>query len=260
MMNYEEALRVIHEKFWQGSKPGLERTRILLNKMGNPQDHLRFIHVAGTNGKGSFCAMLSSILTKAGLKVGTYTSPYVFRFNERMKICGQDIPDQTLAQLVESIYPLAEEMEEKPTEFEWITAIAMAYFYQEKCDVVVLECGMGGRLDSTNVIQDPSLSVITGIALDHTAILGDSLEKIAREKAGIIKKGRPVLDCTDKGPARDVIARQAKKMNAPLIRPRRSGLVLHRQDLGGTEFSWETWDHLFLPLLGTYQTENAASW
>ncbi len=191
-MNYQETLQFIHKNFWQGSKPGLERTYALLEKMGNPHEKLKFIHVAGTNGKGSFCAMLSSILTESGLKVGTYTSPYIIRFNERMKINGRDIPDSTLAELTNYIRPLAESMEEKPTEFELITAIAMEYFKRESCDIVVLECGMGGRLDSTNVISSPVLSVITGISLDHTSFLGNSIQKIAFEKAGIIKKNTQV--------------------------------------------------------------------
>ena len=194
-MNYNEALNYIHSNFWQGSKPGLERTQALLEKLGNPQSALRFIHVAGTNGKGSFCSMLSSVLIEAGYRVGTYTSPYILRFNERMKVGGKDIPDDTLARLTTKIQPIADSMTEKPTEFELITAIAMEYFKEEKCDVVVLECGMGGRLDSTNVIENPVLSVITGIALDHTAFLGDTVEKIAAEKAGIIKEGRPVVFC-----------------------------------------------------------------
>ena len=180
---YNEALNYIHSNFWQGSKPGLERTQKLLALLGNPEKRLRFIHVAGTNGKGSFCSMLSSILIKAGYRVGTYTSPYILRFNERMKINGIDIPDEKLAELTDRVRPLAEQMEEKPTEFELITAIAMSYFAEEQCDLIVLECGMGGRLDSTNVIDCPILSVITGIALDHTAFLGDTVEKIAAEKA-----------------------------------------------------------------------------
>lgn len=255
-MTYQEALHYIHSNFWQGSKPGLSRTAALLDAMGNPQDQLRFVHVAGTNGKGSFCAMLSSILKASGLKVGTYTSPYILRFNERMRVDGEDIPDETLARLTEEIQPLAEAMDEKPTEFELITAIAMAYFKEENCDVVVLECGMGGRLDSTNVIKTPLLSVITGIALDHTAFLGNTVKEIAAEKAGITKNGIPMLYCGSDTEAKEVIEGKAREMAAPFHTVERSGLTVHSQSLEGTRFSWRTWNDLFLPLLGTYQTEN----
>lgn len=255
-MTYQEALHYIHSNFWQGSKPGLSRTKALLNAMGNPQNELRFIHVAGTNGKGSFCAMLSSILRAAGLKVGTYTSPYILRFNERMRVDGEDIPDETLARLTEEIRPLAEAMEDKPTEFELITAIAMAYFKEENCNVVVLECGMGGRLDSTNVINTSVLSVITGIALDHTAFLGNTVKEIAAEKAGIIKPGIPVLYCGSDAEAKEVIEAKAHETGAPFLTVVRSGLTIHNQTLEGTTFTWRILNDLFLPLLGTYQTEN----
>ncbi|MBQ3076041.1 MAG: bifunctional folylpolyglutamate synthase/dihydrofolate synthase [Clostridia bacterium] len=256
-MNYNEALNYIHSNFWQGSKPGLERTQALLEKLGNPQSALRFIHVAGTNGKGSFCSMLSSVLIEAGYRVGTYTSPYILRFNERMKVGGKDIPDDTLARLTTKIQPIADSMTEKPTEFELITAIAMEYFKEEKCDVVVLECGMGGRLDSTNVIENPVLSVITGIALDHTAFLGDTVEKIAAEKAGIIKEGRPVVFCGKDTNASAVIQKIADLRSAPFYSIDRSGLEISETTLDGTIFSWLDYKDVFLPLLGTYQPENA---
>ncbi len=255
-MNYTQALDYIHSNFWMGSKPGLSRTKDLLCRMGNPQDKLKFIHVAGTNGKGSFCAMLSSILNRAGLKTGTYTSPYILRFNERMKVCGKDIPDETLAQLTEYVRPFAEAMEEKPTEFELITAVAMEYFAREACDVVVLECGMGGRLDSTNIIKTPILSVITGIALDHTSFLGDSIPKIAAEKAGIIKNGVPCLWCGRDEAAKEVIAEKAKEMEAPLHLVNREGFTLHAAELSGTTFDYGSFRNMTLPLLGLYQTEN----
>lgn len=256
-MTYQEALSFIHSNFWQGSKPGLERTQELLSRLGDPQNRLKFIHVAGTNGKGSFCAMLSSILQQAGLRVGCYTSPYILRFNERMRVNGEDVPDGTLAELTESIRPHAEAMADKPTEFELITALAMEYFAREECDMVVLECGMGGRLDSTNVITTPILSVITGISLDHTAFLGSTVEAIAAEKAGIIKEGVPVLFCSDEPRALAVIAAKAKEKNAPLYGVERDGLLLHRCDKNGSLFSWKSYENLSLPLVGTYQPHNA---
>ncbi len=256
-MNYEEALSFIHSNFWQGSKPGLSRTKELLDKMGNPQNTLRFVHVAGTNGKGSFCAMLTEILIAAGYNVGTYTSPYIVRFNERIKINGKDIPDEVLASLCDDIRPLTESMTEKPTEFELITGVAMAYFASQHCDIVLLECGMGGRLDSTNVITTPCLSVITGIALDHTAFLGDTIEAIAAEKAGIIKPHIPVLYCDNDEKALTVIKEKAKEQTAPFHTIDREGMVIHEATLNGTRFSWKEHKDIYLPLLGSYQPKNA---
>lgn len=258
-MSYDEALEYIHSICWRGSRPGLSRTVELLEKLGNPQDELRFIHVAGTNGKGSFCAMLSSILIQAGYRIGTYTSPYILRFNERMKINGLDIPDEDLARLTETVRPIADSMEDPPTEFELITAIAMVYFAENRCDYVVLECGMGGRLDSTNVIKTPILSVITGIALDHTAFLGDTVEKIAAEKAGIIKPGIPVLFCGKDLAAHKVIREKANEMGSEFHTVDRSSLQIDESDLGGTVFSLNGWEKLFIPLLGSYQPENACN-
>ena len=180
-MNYKEALDYIHSVNWTFCKPGLERITALCDALGDPQTGMRFIHVAGTNGKGSFCAMTAEILKSAGYKVGLFTSPYIKTFNERMMINGEMIGEQELADLTAYVRPIADAMADKPTEFELITAIALLYFCRHDCDVVVLEAGMGGRLDSTNVIREPLLSVITGIALDHMAFLGDTVEKIAAE-------------------------------------------------------------------------------
>ena len=175
--------------------PGLDRVKTLCKALGDPQDSLKFIHVAGTNGKGSFCAMTDSVLRAQGYRVGLFTSPYIMEFGERMRVDGENISDDELCSLVERVKPIADAMEDKPTEFELITALAFLYFAEKRCDYVVLECGLGGRLDATNVVKTSILSVITGIALDHTAILGDTHEKIAAEKAGIIKKGVPALWC-----------------------------------------------------------------
>ena len=194
-MTYDEALEYIHSVCWKGSRPGLSRITELTGLLGNPQDSLRFIHVAGTNGKGSVSAMTAGVLSAAGYKTGLFTSPFIVRFNERMQIDGHDISDEELAQITEYVRPYADSMADSPTEFELITAIAFVYFKRNNCDYVVLEVGMGGRLDSTNIIKAPSVavSVITGIAMDHTAFLGDTPEKIAAEKAGIIKEGVPVV-------------------------------------------------------------------
>ncbi len=188
-MTAEEALDFIHSVNWRGAKLGLSRTRELLDRLGNPEDGLKFIHIAGTNGKGSVAAMLSSVLRSAGYKTGLYTSPYISRFNERMQINGVPITDGELAGNTQLIAPHALAMEDRPTEFELVTALALNWFNSEGCDIVVLEVGMGGRLDSTNVIASPECAVITNIGLDHTKELGDTVEKIAAEKADRIKTG-----------------------------------------------------------------------
>ncbi|MBE6673755.1 MAG: bifunctional folylpolyglutamate synthase/dihydrofolate synthase [Ruminococcaceae bacterium] len=256
-MNKEEALEYIHSINWTFCKPGLERIRELCEKLGNPQNSLKFIHVAGTNGKGSLCSMLSSVLKEQGYTVGLYTSPYIKCFNERMQINGEMISDSELAEITEKIKPIADSLEDKPTEFELVTAIAFEYFKKHRCDYVVLECGLGGRLDSTNIIENSVLSVITGIALDHTSILGDTVEKIAYEKAGIIKEGVPCLWCGDNAEAYGVISNVAKEKNAPLFKTEKSGVNIKNATLDGTFFDFDDYNNVKINLLGTYQVSNA---
>ena len=258
-MDKNEALEYIHSINWTFCKPGLERIEALCNRLGNPQNNLKFIHVAGTNGKGSFCSMLSSVLTECGYRVGLYTSPYIKCFNERMQINGKMISDGELTEITEQIKPIADSMEDKPTEFELVTAIAFEYFSKNKCDYVVLECGLGGRLDSTNIIKTPILSVITGIALDHTSILGNTPEAIAKEKAGIIKKGVPCLWCGDNVDAENVIMSTAKENNAPFYKVDRSSLKVKKQTLLGTFFDFDTYNDVGISLLGNYQIINATN-
>lgn len=256
-MNYTEALEYIHSISWTFCKPGLERIEKLCEALGNPQKKLKFVHVAGTNGKGSFCSMLSSILVSEGYKVGLYTSPYIKVFNERMRVNGENIPDQRLADLTERVKPIADAMTDRPTEFELITAIAFLYFAEEECDVVVLEAGMGGRLDSTNIIDSSLLSVITGISLDHTAFLGDTVEKIAAEKAGIIKDGIPVLFGGEDESAAAVIQSKANEKKSKLYRPDYGRIENLKSTLSGTSFEYKG-DKVELNLLGLYQPRNAS--
>lgn len=258
-MNYTEALDYIHHINWQFCNPGLERTRELCQKLGNPEKKLRFVHVAGTNGKGSFCAMLSSILQAAGYKTGLYTSPFIRRFNERMQVNGTPIDDEELAKITEYVKPFADTMQEKPTEFELVTAIAFEYFHRHSCDVVVLETGLGGRLDSTNVIETSLLSVITGIAFDHTAILGNTLQAIAAEKAGIIKSGIPCLFGGENGSAYRTVRNVAQIKNAPVYTVDRSSLSIREMTLDGTVFDYKEYQSLHIPLLGSYQPINAST-
>ncbi len=258
-MNYSEAIEYIHSISWCFCKPGLERIGELCQRLGNPQDSLKFVHVAGTNGKGSFCSMLSQILISAGYKVGTYTSPYIRFFNERMQINGVPISDSELADITTRVRPIADSMADKPTEFELITAVAFEYFADNGCDIVVLEAGMGGRLDSTNVIKTPLISVITGIALDHTAFLGDTVEKIAAEKAGIIKAGVPVLfGGTDSG-ACEVIRSTAEERSSDFYTVDYQRLLVRGATLEGTDFDFGDYKGMHISLLGLYQPRNACT-
>ena len=257
-MTYDEAIKYIHGVSNFFCKPGLDRIKRVCEGLGNPQNKLRFIHVGGTNGKGSFCAMTDSILREAGYKVGLYTSPYVREFNERMRVNGQNIPGDTLARLTEKVKNVAEKMDDRPTEFELITAIAFEYFKEEKCNVVILEVGMGGRLDATNIIEKPMLSVITGIALDHTAFLGDTVEKIAAEKAGIIKPSSVVLYGGENAACEAVIEAEAIEKQSILCKTDYSKLKIHSYDLSGTVFDYKGRQDLKISLLGAYQPRNAA--
>lgn len=258
-MTYEEALSYIHSVTWLGSRPGLSRIRELCRLIGDPQEKLRFIHIAGTNGKGSTTSMLASILKEAGYKVGAFTSPYVFRFNERMAVNGEPITDTELSDIIEYIRPYADAMEDSPTEFELITAVGFEYFLRKNCDIVILEAGLGGRLDSTNIISSSLLSVITGIALDHTEILGDTTEKIASEKAGIIKAGCPVLIGNCDSGAEKVIKDKAIEMGSAAYSVDYSRISGLKMSLQSSTFDFSGFDErIGLSLIGAYQPRNAA--
>jgi len=258
-MNYTESLEYIRSVGWLGSRPGLGRITELCRLLGDPQKKLKFIHVAGTNGKGSFCAMTASVLRAAGYRVGLYVSPCITRFNDRMSVNGEPIGDELLAELVTLVREKSESMDEPATEFELITAAAFEYFRRESCDVVVLEVGMGGRMDATNIIEEPVLSVITGIALDHTAFLGDTVEKVAFEKAGIIKEGVPVLFGGNDKAAERVIAARADEKKSEFIVTDRSAISEVKATLDGTVFDFGERKGLRVSLLGLYQTLNAAN-
>lgn len=257
-MNYEQSLEYIHSINWTFCKPGLERISKLCEKLGHPERNLKFIHVAGTNGKGSFCSMLASVLTRAGYKTGLYTSPFIKDFNERIRVDGENISNENLADVTTRVRPIADTMADKPTEFELITAIAFQYFYEAGCDVVVLEAGLGGRLDSTNVIENSLLSVITGIALDHTDYLGNTVEKIAAEKAGIIKENSVVLYGGEDEAARDVISAKAKTQKSVLYGVDYKEIKNLSSNLDGTVFDYKNYKSVKINLLGLYQSKNAA--
>ena len=258
-MTYEEAIAYIHGMYWRGSKLGLVRVTELCHLLGDPQKTLKFIHVAGTNGKGSTCAMLSRILCAEGYKTGLFVSPYVDRFNERIQLNNTPIPDDDLAALVTEIAPVVDSMENPATEFEVITAAAFLYYARQKCDYVVLEVGLGGELDSTNVIDTPLLSIITAIDYDHMHILGDTIEEIASAKAGIIKDNGTVLFYGQHENALPVIEAACKKHGAELHVVDRSTLKEGMYDLHGQTFDYRGYHDLRLGLLGKYQMKNAAT-
>lgn len=260
-MNYQECLNYIHSLLRFGSKPGLERIAFLLNGLGNPQNKLKIIHVAGTNGKGSTSAMIQAVCSAAGYKTGLFISPFVTDFCERIQIDGNYIAQDDLCRTAKKVKAVNDTMngENQATEFEFITALAFEYFYQKKCDVVVLETGLGGRLDATNVVEKPLLSVITKVGPDHQNVLGDSIEQIAFEKAGIIKSGCPVVvsSCQPKE-ALEVIRKVCKQNNSPLLLnclPEFSSLKV---DAFGNEFVFNS-RNFRLGLIGKHQFDNAAN-
>lgn len=273
----DDAIAYIHSNTWTRHAPGLDRIRELCRRLGNPQRSLRFLHVAGTNGKGSTCAMLDSVLRTAGYRVGLFTSPYLVSFNERIRLNGQPIPDSELAAITAEVRPVADSMSDVPTEFELITAVGLLYFARHDCDFVVFEVGMGGRLDSTNILspEEVVVSVITGIAMDHMACLGDTPEKIAAEKAGIVKPRVPVVFggthqplspagagreiCVDPVSCENVIRTRAAELGAPYVPVPADALHILHTGLDGTDFDFQNRRGLHIPLPGLYQPFNAAT-
>lgn len=260
-----EALSRLYRLHAAGIKFGLETEHALLARLGHPEQGLAIIHVAGTNGKGSVCSMLEAVLRRAGLKTGLYTSPHLIRFNERIRINGRCVTDETLASLIPWVDKQAQETTARPggqeiTFFEFTTALAFECFKRERVDVVVLETGMGGRLDATNVIT-PLVSVITGVSLEHTDYLGKDIPSIAAEKGGIIKPGRPVVIGPLTDEALPVIQRLAQERQARLIRAQDIVSVKRKsQNLDGQQVGVESdsssYGRLRCPLIGRHQLEN----
>ncbi|MEE0205162.1 MAG: folylpolyglutamate synthase/dihydrofolate synthase family protein [Oscillospiraceae bacterium] len=257
-MTYQEALTYIHSISWRGSKPGLERISEMMEQLGNVQEDLKFIHIAGTNGKGSVSAMLSSVLTAAGYRTGLFISPYIMRFNERMQVNGMPISDEELAEIVAEVQPVAESMAERPTEFEIITAAAFLWFARQKCDIVVLETGLGGRLDATNLISKNVCAVITNLGMDHTEYLGNTLGEIAGEKCGILKPGCPVVAYRSAPEAMKVIRARAKELECPVRTADFGKIKALSADLQGQTFQYKQFPELTVHLLGAHQLKNAA--
>lgn len=255
-MTYDCAVKYIEETLRFGSKPGLRRIRNLLDSIGNPQDDLRYVHVAGTNGKGSVSKAVSSVLTKSGFKTGLFISPYVTDFCERIQIDGKSISHSDLADEVEYLKNFIEKLDDNPTEFEIITALAFDYFKKQNCDIVVLEVGLGGRFDATNIIKKPLVSVITSISYDHMNVLGDTLPKIAYEKCGIIKYGGITVSAPNQHPeVLETIMSSCAERNNTLILPNLSSVKIIGEGIDGTDINYGGTD-IHIPLPGRHQIAN----
>ena len=261
-MNYKEARVYLDEVSKYGSVLGLESMRELLHRLGDPQNELKFIHISGTNGKGSVLAYLSTILSGAGYRTGRYISPTLFSYRERIQVDGEYIEKESLARHVTAIAAAAEEMQKaglpSPTVFEMETALAFLYFKEKRCDIVTLEVGCGGLLDATNVITTTLMEVIASISMDHTDLLGDTLAKIAAQKAGIIKPDTMVVSAQQKSEAAQVIEDTCKEQHCTLQMVDESKISNVHYGAEGQTFSYKTWENVAISLAGSYQIKNAA--
>ena len=271
-MTITEAIEYINAHTWSQWKLGLSRTEELLRLLGNPQKQLRFVHVAGSNGKGSTCAMVERILREAGYVTGFYPSPYIEDFRERIQVCGEYITEEALCRITARVRDAADSMEDHPSQFEIITAIGLLYFAEKNCNIVVLEVGLGGIFDSTNVIDAPEVAVITNIGLEHTEYLGNTLAEIAGNKCGIIKSGADVVCYENAAEVMDVVRRVCEEKGCPLHIARYSRIQLIEKGLEGQTFRFlhdqapasqdiaiSADEPLRLGLLGEYQLHNAAT-
>ena len=261
-MNYTETLNFIHSFKGNGRRPQLGRMRWLLKQAGNPQSHYPTVHIVGTNGKGSTTSYLQNILTKSGYQVGTFTSPYITRFNERISINGTEIPDKDLINIVAKAQVLLDDLEEhtafeRPTEFELVTLLMFLYFDLKQVDMAIIEAGIGGRLDSTNVLS-PELVICTSIGFDHTETLGDSLLDIANHKAGVMRKNTPILLGRVSAEVEHFFNQKSHDLQAPLAIIDRE-IQLLPKDNQTIQISYDHWEspNLKLPMLGQHQENNA---
>ena len=260
-MGLEDAVNYYHSLERFGVRPGLKSITALCRRLGDPQKLFRCVHVAGTNGKGSTCAEIASILTRAGYRTGLYTSPYVIEFRERIRLDGDMIPPEDLVSVTIAVRHAVDALAEEGvcvTEFEAVTAAAFLWYARQRCDIVVLETGLGGRFDATNVIEDPLCSIITSVSLDHTKILGDTLEKIAFEKSGIIKRNRPVITCVRQKPSvLSTIRQAAAQCSSQVILADPACFRLLRADISGSVVDYRG-STLRIPFPGAHQLENAS--
>lgn len=257
-MNYNQAIAFIEAPGAALSRLGLSRMSQMLGLLGDPHKKLKYVHIAGTNGKGSCAAMTASVLKEAGFRTGLYTSPHLRRYNERIKVNGEDISDEDFCAAAEELSACLEDMEDVPTTFERLTAMAFLHFAKKVCDIVVLEVGLGGRLDATNVIELPECCAIMNIDLDHTEILGDTIELIAAEKAGIIKPGCSVVMSAQSKEAQNIVAEICEERGAFLVFSDPLQEKLKGRGLWGQRFDYRDRKDIEISLLGTYQLSNAA--
>lgn len=253
------AIEKIHSLDAFGSRPGLDRIQRFLDILGNPQDKLKFIHVAGTNGKGSTCRILSSVLVDAGYKTGLFISPYIVDFRERIQINNEMINEEVLEDAVARTFPILEKLRAEDcviTEFEYVTALEFLIHAEAECDVVVLETGMGGLLDCTNVIEPPLCSVITTIGIDHTAVLGSTITEISEQKCGIIKSGSAAVTSNQVPDAMRYIENDCREKGVELHKSSDVAVEVVERSLYGTKLRYNGLE-LFLPLVGDHQIENA---
>lgn len=260
-MNDQETMEYLEELKQYGSVPGLENIRALCEKLGHPEQKLTFIHVAGTNGKGSTVACLSQILKESGYRVGQYISPTIFEYRERIQVNGKMITKKALAQgmtmLKEICQELVQEGKPHPTSFEIETALAFWYFLEKKCDIVVLETGLGGELDATNVIAHPLVEVFTSISMDHMGILGKTYAQIARTKAGIMKPNSIAVTTTQNEEVSKVLFEQAQKIGIPLRESCMEKVKIRKSRLDEQVFDYKSYQKMVIHLAGKYQIENA---
>ena len=258
-MTYEEALQYFDQTDLRGSYLGLEEISKVLDRLGNPEKQLKFVHVAGTNGKGSTATLLESCLRKAGYRVGLYTSPHLVRYNERFKVNGEEISDELLASATERVKAVVDTLEKAPTQFELMTCIGFCCFLEAGCDIVVLEVGLGGRADTTNVIPVPEAAVITRIGLEHTEILGVTLDKITAEKAGIVKAGGTVILGDPTREVFGVTEEICRRQGAELILSDPAEAKPLTRSVEGQKFSWKQYPEISLSLLGKHQLQNGCT-
>lgn len=257
-MDIKETMNYLNS-FSKLGKPvkNLLRFAKIMRALGNPQEKLKFVHVAGTNGKGSTVRMIAGALTKAGYRTGEFTSPYIYVYNDRIRIDGVNISDNELTEIVTLMKPIIDGLDTECSQFEITTAIAFLYFAAKKCDIVVLEAGLGGLLDCTNIINESCASVITSISLDHTAILGNTVAEIAQQKAGIIKADCPVVLATSQQrEAYDVVYEKAMKLGSAFVTPNKDRLKVEQSDYRGNRFIYKDMAYV-TTMVGRHQIDNA---